>query len=89
MFVVGLLFTQRSGSYFLDIFDSYAATLALISIALCEVLSVSYIYGMNRYVCFADCNLIFYHLSGEPVCEVEHIINIGEANSLPVNLKSN
>nr|CAB3266317.1 sodium-dependent neutral amino acid transporter B(0)AT2 [Phallusia mammillata] len=49
MFVVGLIFTQRSGSYFLDIFDSYSATLALVSIALCEVLSVSYIYGMNRF----------------------------------------
>nr|XP_002128205.1 sodium-dependent neutral amino acid transporter B(0)AT2 isoform X2 [Ciona intestinalis] len=49
MFVVGLLFTQRSGSYFLDIFDTYSATLSLVTIALCEVLSVSYIYKMGRF----------------------------------------
>uniref|UniRef100_H2YRE8 Transporter n=1 Tax=Ciona savignyi TaxID=51511 RepID=H2YRE8_CIOSA len=48
MFVVGLLFSQRSGSYFLDIFDSYSATLALVTIALFEVLAVSYIYKISR-----------------------------------------
>uniref|UniRef100_H2YRE2 Transporter n=1 Tax=Ciona savignyi TaxID=51511 RepID=H2YRE2_CIOSA len=49
MFVVGLLFSQRSGSYFLDIFDSYSATLALVTIALFEVLAVSYIYKISRF----------------------------------------
>ncbi|XP_076825597.1 sodium-dependent neutral amino acid transporter SLC6A17-like [Clavelina lepadiformis] len=49
MFVVGLLFTQRSGSYFLDIFDAYSATLSLITIALFEVVAVSYVYGIKRF----------------------------------------
>lgn len=41
-------FTLRSGSYWLEIFDQYAAALNLILLAFFEVVGVVYVYGMKR-----------------------------------------
>ncbi|KAJ1070333.1 hypothetical protein K5549_006881 [Capra hircus] len=39
----------RSGSYWLEIFDQYAAALNLILLAFFEVIGVVYVYGMKRF----------------------------------------
>ena len=50
MFLIGLIFTMHSGSYFLDMFDSYSATFGLVAVALMECVAVSWIYGYEKYV---------------------------------------
>lgn len=47
-FLVATCFTLRSGSYWLEIFDQYAAALNLILLAFFEVVGVVYVYGMKR-----------------------------------------
>ncbi|XP_062841216.1 sodium- and chloride-dependent transporter XTRP3-like [Trichomycterus rosablanca] len=47
--LLGFGFTTRSGNYWFAIFNEYAATFSLLIIALTEVISVSYIYGMSRF----------------------------------------
>nr|XP_048695468.1 sodium-dependent neutral amino acid transporter B(0)AT3-like isoform X3 [Caretta caretta] len=47
-FVTALCFTLRSGSYWLEIFDSYAGSLPLLIIAFFEVTGVVYVYGIKR-----------------------------------------
>ncbi|XP_029913962.1 sodium-dependent neutral amino acid transporter B(0)AT2 [Myripristis murdjan] len=49
-FVIGLLFTQRSGNYFVTMFDDYSATLPLIIVVIFETLSVAWIYGADRFL---------------------------------------
>lgn len=48
-FLVGLLFTQQSGQYWLQMFDNYCATLPLLFIGLCELVGVNYIYTTERF----------------------------------------
>ncbi|XP_052328863.1 sodium-dependent neutral amino acid transporter B(0)AT1-like isoform X2 [Oncorhynchus keta] len=48
-FTVALIFTQRSGNYWLALFDSFAGSIPLLVIAFCEMLSVVYIYGIDRF----------------------------------------
>jgi len=47
-FFTATCFTLRSGSYWLEIFDQYAAALNLILLAFFEVVGVAYVYGMKR-----------------------------------------
>ncbi|XP_060628689.2 sodium-dependent neutral amino acid transporter B(0)AT3-like [Anolis sagrei] len=47
--LLGLCFTIRSGSYWLEVFDSHVASLPLLIIVSTEVLSVIFIYGMKRF----------------------------------------
>lgn len=47
-FVIGLLFTQRSGNYFVTMFDDYSATLPLIIVVIFETASVAWVYGADR-----------------------------------------
>ena len=47
-FLIGLLFTQRCGNYFVSMFDDYTATLPLIIVVVCETFSVSWLYGADR-----------------------------------------
>ncbi|KAK4805237.1 hypothetical protein QYF61_014745 [Mycteria americana] len=47
-FVLGLPFTQRSGSYLVAAFDDYVATLPLLSVAACEAVAVAWVYGAER-----------------------------------------
>uniref|UniRef100_A0A3B4AKQ2 Uncharacterized protein n=1 Tax=Periophthalmus magnuspinnatus TaxID=409849 RepID=A0A3B4AKQ2_9GOBI len=46
-FIIGLLFTQRSGNYFVTMFDDYSATLPLIIVVIFETISVSWVYGTD------------------------------------------
>ncbi|XP_030649417.1 sodium-dependent neutral amino acid transporter B(0)AT2 [Chanos chanos] len=49
-FLIGLLFTQRSGNYFVTMFDDYSATLPLIIVVVFETFSVSWVYGADRFL---------------------------------------
>lgn len=49
-FFIGLLFTQRSGNYFVTMFDDYSATLPLIIVVIFETVSVAWIYGADRFL---------------------------------------
>uniref|UniRef100_A0A8C9T2E3 Transporter n=1 Tax=Scleropages formosus TaxID=113540 RepID=A0A8C9T2E3_SCLFO len=49
-FALGLLFTQRSGNYFVTMFDDYSATLPLIVVAVFETVAVSWVYGADRFL---------------------------------------
>ncbi|XP_076005964.1 sodium-dependent neutral amino acid transporter B(0)AT1-like [Genypterus blacodes] len=48
-FSIALIFAQRSGDYWLALFDSYAGSIPLLVIAFCEMISVAYIYGIDRF----------------------------------------
>ncbi|KAM3598472.1 uncharacterized protein V6R79_018390 [Siganus canaliculatus] len=47
-FLMGLLFTQRSGNYFVTMFDDYSATLPLVIVVIFETFSVAWVYGTDR-----------------------------------------
>ncbi|KAI4821670.1 hypothetical protein KUCAC02_007264 [Chaenocephalus aceratus] len=49
-FVIGLLFTQRSGNYFVTMFDDYSATLPLVIVVIFETIAVSWVYGTDRFL---------------------------------------
>ncbi|XP_067343991.1 sodium-dependent neutral amino acid transporter B(0)AT2-like isoform X2 [Channa argus] len=49
-FLIGLLFTQRCGNYFVTMFDDYSATLPLIIVVVFETFSVSWVYGADRFL---------------------------------------
>ncbi|XP_037331155.2 sodium-dependent neutral amino acid transporter B(0)AT2 [Pungitius pungitius] len=49
-FLIGLLFTQRSGNYFVAMFDDYSATLPLVIVVIFETISVSWVYGTDRFL---------------------------------------
>ncbi|XP_033841192.1 sodium-dependent neutral amino acid transporter B(0)AT2-like isoform X1 [Periophthalmus magnuspinnatus] len=49
-FLIGLLFTQRCGNYFVTMFDDYSATLPLIIVVMFETFSVSWLYGADRFL---------------------------------------
>ncbi|XP_027712590.1 sodium-dependent neutral amino acid transporter SLC6A17 isoform X2 [Vombatus ursinus] len=49
-FLVGLLFVQRSGNYFVTMFDDYSATLPLTVIVILENIAVSWIYGTKKFM---------------------------------------
>lgn len=48
-FLCGIIFTQQSGQYWLQMFDNYCATLPLLLIGFCELVGVSYIYKIERF----------------------------------------
>lgn len=48
--LLGLGFTTTSGNYWFTIFNDYGATFSLLFIVLLEVIAVSYIYGIKRFV---------------------------------------
>ncbi|KAK5855341.1 hypothetical protein PBY51_005446 [Eleginops maclovinus] len=45
----GLIFTQRSGNYWLALFDNFAGSIPLLVIGLSEMIAVIYIYGVDRF----------------------------------------
>uniref|UniRef100_A0A671W8Z2 Transporter n=1 Tax=Sparus aurata TaxID=8175 RepID=A0A671W8Z2_SPAAU len=49
-FLMGLLFTQRSGNYFVTMFDDYSATLPLVIVVIFETISVAWVYGTDRFL---------------------------------------
>lgn len=48
--VLGLGFTTTSGNYWFTIFNDYGANLSLLFIVLAEVITISYIYGIKKFV---------------------------------------
>ncbi|KAM5328660.1 inactive sodium-dependent neutral amino acid transporter B(0)AT3 [Glossophaga mutica] len=48
-FLSSTCFTLQSGNYWLEIFDNYTASLNLITFAFMEVVSVIYVYGMEKF----------------------------------------
>uniref|UniRef100_A0A671DPG6 Transporter n=1 Tax=Rhinolophus ferrumequinum TaxID=59479 RepID=A0A671DPG6_RHIFE len=48
-FLSATCFTLQSGSYWLEVFDSHAASLNLILFAFFEVVGVAYVYGLDRF----------------------------------------
>ncbi|KAI1886195.1 hypothetical protein AGOR_G00211490 [Albula goreensis] len=48
-FLIALIFTLGSGNYWLEIFNNYVGSLPLLIIAFFEIISVVYIYGVNRF----------------------------------------
>ncbi|XP_061758320.1 sodium-dependent neutral amino acid transporter SLC6A17 isoform X1 [Nerophis ophidion] len=49
-FLLGLLFVQRSGNYFVTMFDDYSAGLPLTVVVILENISVAWIYGTKRFM---------------------------------------
>ncbi|XP_017209333.1 solute carrier family 6 member 16b isoform X1 [Danio rerio] len=49
-FLIGLVFTQRCGNYFVTMFDDYSATLPLIIVVIFQTISVSWVYGADRFL---------------------------------------
>ncbi|CAB1334777.1 unnamed protein product [Coregonus sp. 'balchen'] len=47
--LVGLIFVQGSGNYWLSLFDSFAGSIPLLIIAFCEMVGVVYLYGIDRF----------------------------------------
>ncbi|XP_061086170.1 sodium-dependent neutral amino acid transporter B(0)AT1-like [Conger conger] len=48
-FALALIFVQRSGNYWLALFDSFAGSIPLLVIAFCEMTAVVYLYGVDRF----------------------------------------
>ncbi|XP_073512110.1 sodium-dependent neutral amino acid transporter B(0)AT2-like [Phyllobates terribilis] len=48
--LIGLIFVQRSGSYFVSMFDDYSATLPLILVVIAENVAVAWVYGADRFM---------------------------------------
>ncbi|XP_019750329.1 sodium-dependent neutral amino acid transporter B(0)AT2 isoform X2 [Hippocampus comes] len=51
-FSLGLVFVQRSGNYFVTMFDDYSATLPLLIVVILENLAIAWFYGIDKF--FAD-----------------------------------
>lgn len=47
-FCIGLIFVQRSGNYFVTMFDDYSATLPLLIVVILENIAMSYVYGIDK-----------------------------------------
>lgn len=47
-FSIGLVFVQRSGNYFVTMFDDYSATLPLLIVVILENVAVAWFYGIDR-----------------------------------------
>lgn len=47
-FLSATCFTLQSGSYWLEVFDNFAASLNLVTFAFLEVVGVIYVYGVKR-----------------------------------------
>lgn len=48
-FLMGLIFCQRSGEYWLQMFDEFTGGTSLLVIALFEVIGVMYVYGFAKF----------------------------------------
>ncbi|XP_032894091.1 sodium-dependent neutral amino acid transporter B(0)AT2 [Amblyraja radiata] len=49
-FCIGLLFVQRSGNYFVTMFDDYSATLPLLIVVILENVAVAWVYGTDKFM---------------------------------------
>ena len=46
--LISLCFAQGAGNYIFTLFDNFSGTIPLLVIALCECLSISYVYGLRK-----------------------------------------
>lgn len=46
--LISTVFAHGAGSYIFQLMDSFAGNFPLLIVALCEVLAVSYVYGIKR-----------------------------------------
>ncbi|XP_018412764.1 PREDICTED: sodium-dependent neutral amino acid transporter SLC6A17 [Nanorana parkeri] len=49
-FLLGLIFVQRSGNYFVSMFDDYSATLPLTIVVILENIAVAWVYGTKKFM---------------------------------------
>ena len=49
-YIIGLIFCQRSGVYWLEVFNEYSGTIPLLTIAFFEVVGVAWVYVVEKYV---------------------------------------
>uniref|UniRef100_A0A8C6XPQ6 Transporter n=1 Tax=Naja naja TaxID=35670 RepID=A0A8C6XPQ6_NAJNA len=49
-FLLGLIFVQGSGNYFVTMFDDYSATLPLLIVVASEAFAIAWIYGADRFL---------------------------------------
>ncbi|XP_006774778.1 PREDICTED: sodium-dependent neutral amino acid transporter B(0)AT2 [Myotis davidii] len=49
-FCIGLIFVQRSGNYFVTMFDDYSSTLPLLIVVIFENIAVSFVYGTDKFM---------------------------------------
>ncbi|XP_075766136.1 sodium-dependent neutral amino acid transporter SLC6A17 isoform X2 [Pelodiscus sinensis] len=49
-FLIGLIFVQHSGNYFVTMFDDYSATLPLTVVVILENIAVAWIYGTKKFM---------------------------------------
>ncbi|XP_062404056.1 sodium-dependent neutral amino acid transporter B(0)AT2 [Sardina pilchardus] len=66
-FSIGLLFVQRSGNYFVAMFDDYSATLPLLIVVILENIAVAWVYGTDKFfedlrdmLGFTPCRYYYY-----------------------------
>lgn len=60
-FAVGIVFTFNSGAYWVELFDFFSGTFALMIVALLEIVAVAYKYGINNF-----CNDIYSMIGIRP-----------------------
>lgn len=48
--LIGIIFVTRAGEYFVKLFDAFAGSYGLLSVAFFEVIGVTYVYGYKRFV---------------------------------------
>ncbi|XP_028813132.1 sodium-dependent neutral amino acid transporter B(0)AT2 [Denticeps clupeoides] len=46
---IGMIFVQRSGNYFVAMFDDYSATLPLLIVVILENVAVAWVYGTDKF----------------------------------------
>lgn len=54
-FLLGLTLTTNGGPYMLELMDTYSGGWNLLFIAFCECISISYIYGVRRFLQDIEC----------------------------------
>lgn len=47
-FCIGIIFVQRSGNYYVTMFDDYSATLPLLIVVILENVAVAWVYGTDK-----------------------------------------
>jgi len=50
--LIGFLFVLGSGSYWVALFDTFAGSFPLITVAMMECFTVGWLYGVNKYAYF-------------------------------------
>lgn len=49
-FAIGIIFTTRAGTYWLDVFNDYSANLNLLAVGLCQYLVIYWGFGTRNWI---------------------------------------